>query len=629
MSSRVISLTSALLLSASAAPATAAGEADHCSVAGSTLSVTAPAGSTSLRLILDLDSGGQPRYAVQGLTAQEADCQGPAAALTQVALADTDAAVSRWVVSRWTSAAPDVVVGNGVDDVVRLDGTTGDDAWRSVSGSGLDLDSDGAADLSLGGLPAMLELAPSLGSDAVDLQGSVPWTGATTIDARFDSSLTHDVIDGGEGPDVIFDGIGGDTVRGHGGNDVLTVGYGHDDIDPGAGDDDVTVFDDNVADVVRSSEGLDTLRVAGGTGSSYDPLHAGGDGSPGEGDTWQAFETFHGTSAYDVVVAPDSGLEFFGAGGSDRFTSGLGDDVVHGILGRVSFHRLGSVVATSDISGTTATASNGSVDHFDDAIQTVFGSPGDDTLAVWSPLIRPLGGDDVVGASEVIATMVAEATPDGADRATPGAIVEFDYSARTTPVRLSLNGKADDGAAGEGDLMPRGSLIGGRAADVLIGGPEGDVLRGGPGDDRIHGGRGLDKAYGDGGNDVFVDATVEQVSGDEYWGGPGLDTVTYANRPARVFATIGYQPELAYPAEHDFIDGVERLVGTRFSDFLAGGPGPDQLVGGPGRDTLRGNAGNDVLRARDDETDRVRGGGGTDTAYADRYDLVSGVERRR
>lgn len=71
------------------------------------------------------------------------------------------------------------------------------------------------------------------------------------------------------------------------------------------------------------------------------------------------------------------------------------------------------------------------------------------------------------------------------------------------------------------------------------------------------------------------------------------------------------------------------VLGTAGPDRICGLGGFDRLTGGAGSDVLEGGPGNDVLNARDGVRDVVRGGPGRDTAFVDRIDVVSGVEKVR
>jgi Ca2+-binding RTX toxin-like protein len=101
------------------------------------------------------------------------------------------------------------------------------------------------------------------------------------------------------------------------------------------------------------------------------------------------------------------------------------------------------------------------------------------------------------------------------------------------------------------------------------------------------------------------------------FGGPGNDTLTGTNGP-------------------------DTLVGGPGSDDLEGLRGPDRLFGGPGddllfdgedrggaRDILVGGSGDDILLPGQSvpRQDVANCGTGTDTAFADRTDIVIGCER--
>jgi Ca2+-binding RTX toxin-like protein len=147
------------------------------------------------------------------------------------------------------------------------------------------------------------------------------------------------------------------------------------------------------------------------------------------------------------------------------------------------------------------------------------------------------------------------------------------YREREEPVSLSLNGLADDGAAGEGDFLADDIelLEGGRAGDVLHGGANADSLLGGPGADTI---------FGHGGDDLL-------------WGDDHFD-----------FVNTIYNP------------GDDVLDGGAGDDRLEGHEGNDSLTGGDDRDSLFGFGGNDTLSADEGleggilAIDTVWGGGG-------------------
>jgi Ca2+-binding RTX toxin-like protein len=144
----------------------------------------------------------------------------------------------------------------------------------------------------------------------------------------------------------------------------------------------------------------------------------------------------------------------------------------------------------------------------------VDGGPGDDVIDAGSALATLDGGD---GNDTLIGGLFMSGGA-GADlmRGTAG---QFDWSSYADHgakgVDVTLDDKANDGAAGEGDDARTRNVRGSDGADVITGNAsanrlEGkignDVLDGGGGDDELSGEEGADKLLGGGGDDL-VDAT--------------------------------------------------------------------------------------------------------------------------
>jgi RTX calcium-binding nonapeptide repeat (4 copies) len=72
--------------------------------------------------------------------------------------------------------------------------------------------------------------------------------------------------------------------------------------------------------------------------------------------------------------------------------------------------------------------------------------------------------------------------------------------------------------------------------------------------------------------------------------------------------------------------GRDDLYGAGGADALNAGDEGDQLLGGSGSDLLSAGAGRDHVHADDGVRDLVSCGGGTDTFFADRYDVVVDCE---
>jgi Ca2+-binding RTX toxin-like protein len=256
-----------------------------------------------------------------------------------------------------------------------------------------------------------------------------------------------------------------------------------------------------------------------------------------------------------AVSCPAAGVRVvdvtLGDGNDELTITGL--DYPPGLLPREAF-----VIARGDAGNDTLIGGAGRDDLNGGAgLDTVAGRDGDDSLN---------GGDgpDTISGG------------DGNDT--------VDFSQRTQPLTISLDGVADDGEADERDnvLPDVEGVIGGSAGDTLTGssaanfldgrdggdtlngGAGNDNVSGGPGDDLLTGGEGEDKGFGGGGGDTLEGSTED----DELAGGTGADTV-------------------------DGGGGNDKLYGGDL--IIIGSDGPDQLIGGPGADRLFGGRGNDRL----------------------------------
>jgi Ca2+-binding RTX toxin-like protein len=256
------------------------------------------------------------------------------------------------------------------------------------------------------------------------------------------------------------------------------------------------------------------------------------------------------------------------------------------------------------------------------------------------------------------------------ERVSP-APINLDVSADTE--RLVLNGAAgDDTMTSDAAVTTAMLLNGGVGADSLVGGSGPDLINGGDDNDRMAGGAGGDRLVGDRGNDTMAGNAGDDVlvwnngdGSDVMDGQDGLDKIEVNGSPtgADVFDiapvagrslfrrtnvgpfsldiataelldvrglggddTFVAQPGTPLAVLADGGDGNDTLTGADEPDTFLGGLGNDTLTGGTGPDLLDGQDGDDHLFARDGAGDLVRGGLGTDSAQADRVDVVSDVE---
>jgi Ca2+-binding RTX toxin-like protein len=165
------------------------------------------------------------------------------------------------------------------------------------------------------------------------------------------------------------------------------------------------------------------------------------------------------------------------------------------------------------------------------------------------------------------------------------------------PVNVSLDGVADDGAAGEGDNVGTDveNVAGSSESDVLTGNESGnqfdgragaDTIRGGGGDDLIQGGRHDDRLYGDGGIDDITghhgDDFVEGGAGADRLSGDGCSAYDCYERAAdtiqardgeRDLVTCGWNPDSVTADQADEVNSDCENV-DRSGTVETGGDGP-------------------------------------------------------
>ncbi|MEA2241586.1 MAG: hypothetical protein QOD24_1142 [Solirubrobacteraceae bacterium] len=180
----------------------------------------------------------------------------------------------------------------------------------------------------------------------------------------------------------------------------------------------------------------------------------------------------------------------------------------------------------------------------------VLGGPGNDTLS--GEFLAGGPGNDRLAGTE--ADNVLDGGP-GADLLKGmGGIDRTTYGDRTEGVRVTIDGRSDDGVPGEGDDVETEDVNGGAGPDVLLGDDGPNRLTGLCGDDRLTGGGGADVLQGGPGADVID-------------GGAG-DDIIYADAGPFV-----QPPPPAAACDAQPADG---------SDLVACGPGDDLVLAGAG-----------------------------------------------
>ncbi len=453
----------------------------------------------------------------------------------------------------------DVLYGGDGDNL--LYGGPGDDTlWGDPS-----LFSLGQGDDSLEGGPGTDQLhgggtflhpdkdkASYLGSDVpvtVDLDGVADDGGPFENDVIHGDvegvmgSMHRDTLTGGPGNDFIDGWLSGDTIDGLGGNDVLDGGGEGDTIYGGGGDDRLTGISSGVF-------------LDGGSGNDVLALSGAGD--------------LHGGSGNDQLT---------GEGGNQNLRGGPGDDVLVGGTGDDTADYSDRPQGVSvDFAGGGGDGIPGENDVVAYDVENGIGTPFLDTFTGSDRNNRLDGGggpDNLLGYDGH--DVLVEGGGAGDNLNGGGGTDTVDYAAATANVTLTLDGVANDGASGEGDLIH--SSV--------------ENARGGPAHDTITGNGGANELDGAGGNDTLLDGGG---AGDILAGGGGIDYVDYSGRTTPLDLRIDDTANDGAAGEGDDIRGdVEQISGGSASDTIVGGLGDNHLYGQGGDDVVNGYLGNDIL----------------------------------
>ncbi|MDX8035525.1 calcium-binding protein [Lentzea sp. BCCO 10_0856] len=269
----------------------------------------------------------------------------------------------------------------------------------------------------------------------------------------------------------------------------------------------------------------------------------------------------------------------------------------------------------------------------DDNNNSIIGTEGNDVIFAGggNDTVLGLGGNDTVclgagndrfegGAGND--TMVSDVAADGADTFIGSPNNPFNgvdtalYSGRTTPVTVTLDGNANDGAANERDNIASDvtRVVGGSGNDVidLSAGLGQTTVDGGPGNDTLAANTNLAGGAGDDTLRLVVGGSGSLFGGDgndRVFGGPFSDNISGGNGNDRLSGGDGN--DALFGGEGD-----DLITGEAGPDFLFGEAGNDELIGGLGNDGAIGGDGNDSSGALVslDGADTFDGGAGIDTA---------------
>ena len=398
-------------------------------------------------------------------------------------------------------------------------------------------------------------LTAGLGCTAVNANTvTCPIAGVEDIDFDFgdldDTGTVAASVIGGQDLDLFWNGQdGNDTLNagsavefgqyfGSNGNDTLNGGPERDRLLGGDGDD--GLFGGGEGDSLDGGEDADTVRGQGGDGDSVDPGSSedGADFLSGGAGIFDDISYRNRDIGVSITMngQPDDGESCPGAGCEgdnvagdfERIDGTEGDDVItSGARPEVIFAGEGNDVVNSG---------SGSDEVFaDEGNDRISGGPGDDDLGGRQGADRINGnaGDDFLDGDAFGVT-----NPDDFNGGRGLDLVDFEGA--DEPLRVDLDGVADDGRPGEGDNIRASveDVIGGDLRDVLIGNGSANELIGGGGDDKLIGRGGADGLVGERGADLLT-------------GGKGPDSMDGGSGPDRLRSRDGRRDQVSCGSAFD------------------------------------------------------------------------------
>lgn len=538
----------------------------------------------------------------------------------------------------YSNAGNAILVGGHGEDVLRgsdgndlLEGGQGDDLL--IGGAGNDvLDGGAGADVLIGGKGFDLaSYASATSGVTVDLAGGAPG-GAAAGDFLVDieglvGSSYDDQLFGSDNTNYLIGGAGNDVLEGRGGDDTLSGGEG--------------------ADVLNGGEGIDTADYAGSAAPVTVNLEQGtGSGGDAEGDLLSGIEIVVGSGGNDTLIGGNANETFIGGAGADSIEGGGGLDYADYVSSQsaVTVNLETNVNLGGDADGDILTGienlrGSNFADNLtgDDSANRLDGGLGGDILDGGN-------GDDVLVGGEGADSLNGGEGLDTSDYSSSNAAVVINLALGTglggdaqgdvlSQIERVIGTALDDVLIGD---AADNALEGGRGNDLLSGGIGADTLIGGEGidtvdystaeagitidgilgagtageaagdilqgieivsgsnyDDTVRLGGSIIEARGGAGNDTLIGSSGDETfsggaGADVLEGAEGLDTASYADSASGVTVNLLLGVGYGGDAEGDTLSGIERVIGSAFSDNLTGDDEANIFVGSAGADILDG-----------------------------------------
>ena len=416
----------------------------------------------------------------------------------------------------------------------------------------------------------------------------------------------YDVVNAGDGNDIILSSEVGGTLNGEGGDDTIRA-MGN-------------------AEIIIGGTGYDIADYSGARAAVTVNLGTGVATSADRSGTIAGIEVLTGSRFDDILIGSTGSEILRGGRGLDQLTGGAGGDTF-------LFEALDSGASTID-----------SIADF----QT-----GLDILVLYGLNSPPVSLVRVSAA----ATLLFATQPYMNGRF-------FDQASTVIGINGVIQGT--DVFQADSRFQPVLNLVGWDGSDTWVGGERDDTINGGAGDDFLTGGPGADTLTGGVGRDQFIytslgdtggsTSAIERITDFE----TGVDVINLnALLPTTIF--IERQDDgttmvtAVYPGLvrlniqiQGLVQGTDILfsgrtnipismIGSSLADWLVGGDGDDIIQGSSGADVIMGGAGADTISGNDGG-DVLGGGAGRDvfsysraiesnaTAFDNLFDFETGVD---
>lgn len=349
------------------------------------------------------------------------------------------------------------------------------------------------------------------------------------------TSNGNDVLNGGDGNDIIYGNGGNDVLNGDDGIDILNGGSGNDTLNGGLG-----------KDVASGGDGSDTFQLS--LGHFFDDV----DGGAGN-DTINLSASAEGFNVNLQSRVMSFVNNAYGSNGTYKVTS------VENVVGTSS----ADVIIGSTVNNTIYGGSGNDSINGGDGIDRLYGDGGVDTIAGGK-------GDDVYIVSDS-ADILIEGSTEGTG----------DTVLATASFALAANVGIEIIATLSATATTAINLTGNALKQKIVGNAGNNIIDSGTG--------AADLLQGGNGNDIYI----IRNTGDQITEGTGGGTDTMRAAVDYVLGSVA-QVEVMTTINSASTYGID-LTGNKYSQSLTGNAGNNILNSREGADTMTGGSGDDVF----------------------------------